>query len=76
MRYKCRLKVVLAELGIKHGDFADKIGVDKSTISALANNKSLPSFDTLYTIIKELERKDPNLKLGDIWVKIDSDEKK
>ncbi|MCI1590372.1 helix-turn-helix domain-containing protein [Heyndrickxia oleronia] len=72
MKYKCRLKSVLAELNIKHGDFADKIGVDKSTISAMANNKSLPSFDTLYMIMEELERIDPNLKFGDIWVKVDS----
>ncbi|MEH7526758.1 helix-turn-helix transcriptional regulator [Bacillus sp. JJ1503] len=71
MIYRCRLKVILAELNIKHGEFAERIGIDKSTFSAIVNNKSLPSFDTLYEIVEELRRIDPNIKLGDIWIKND-----
>ncbi|USK57840.1 helix-turn-helix transcriptional regulator (plasmid) [Cytobacillus solani] len=69
MIYKCRLKAIFAELDIRHGEFADKIGIDKSTFSSIVNNKSLPSFETLYEIVEELRRIDPNIKLGDIWVK-------
>lgn len=69
MAYKCRLKIILAEMGIKHGEFADLIGIDKSSFSSLVNNKSLPSFDTLYTIVDELTKRNPELKLGDIWRK-------
>lgn len=71
MKYKCRLKSVLADLDIKLGEFADQIGIDKSTMSALVNNKSLPSFDTLYTIVEEMKKQDPNIQLSDIWVKIE-----
>ncbi|MFD2680638.1 helix-turn-helix domain-containing protein [Bacillus seohaeanensis] len=70
MRYKCRLKTILADLDIRHGEFADILGIDKSTISAIINNKSLPSFDTLYAIIEELTKIDPSIKLSDIWKKV------
>ncbi|MFS0590850.1 helix-turn-helix transcriptional regulator [Cytobacillus horneckiae] len=69
MPYKCKLKVILADKDIKHGEFANNIGIDKSTFSSIVNNKSLPSFDTLYDIVEELRRIDPNIKLWDIWVK-------
>jgi DNA-binding XRE family transcriptional regulator len=69
MGYKCRLKAILADLDIKHGEFADRVGIDKSTFSAIVNNKSLPSFETLYEIVEELRRLDPEIKLGDIWIK-------
>lgn len=71
MKYKCRLKSVLADLNIKNGEFAERIGIDKSTLSSLVNNKSLPSFDTLYTIVEELEKIDPRIKLNNIWIKIE-----
>jgi putative transcriptional regulator len=69
MAYKCRLKVLLAELEVKHGEFADRIGIDKSTMSSIVNNKSLPSFDTLYDIVEEIRKINPNIKLSDIWRK-------
>ncbi|MCA1027344.1 helix-turn-helix transcriptional regulator [Cytobacillus kochii] len=71
MPYKCKLKVILADKDIRHGEFADKVGIDKSTFSSIVNNKSLPKFETLYEIVEELRRIDPNLRLGDIWVKED-----
>jgi putative transcriptional regulator len=70
LSYKCRLKAILADLEIRHGEFADILGIDKSTISAIINNKSLPSFDTLYAIVEELTKIDPSIKLSDIWKKI------
>ncbi|WP_226087495.1 helix-turn-helix domain-containing protein [Mesobacillus sp. S13] len=69
MAYKCRLKLILAEMEIKHGEFAEQIGIDKSSFSSIVNNKSLPSFETLYTIVEELTKRNPDLKLGDIWRK-------
>lgn len=71
MKYHCRLKSILFDLNInKLSDFADQIGIDKSTLSAIVNNKSLPSFDTLYAILKELKKHNPNIDLTDIWIKI------
>lgn len=69
MSYRCRLKVVLAEMDIKHGEFAERIGIDKSTMSAIVNNKSLPKFETLYDILEELRKVDPSIKLNEIWMK-------
>jgi putative transcriptional regulator len=69
MKYQCRLRVILAELNIKHGEFAKRIGVDRSTFSAIINNKSLPSFETLFAIVEELQKINPNIRLGDIWAK-------
>ncbi len=71
MKYKCRLKAILADLNVKHGDFADEIGIDRSSLSAIVNSKSLPSFDTLYTIVEEIRNIDPAINLEDIWVKIE-----
>ncbi|WP_342456733.1 helix-turn-helix transcriptional regulator [Bacillus methanolicus] len=44
-----------------------RIGVDKSTFSAIVNNKTAPSFETLYEIVEELRKKNHDIK--DIWVK-------
>jgi putative transcriptional regulator len=62
--YICKLKVIFAEEGIKHGWFAEKIGVSKGTLSAIVNNKQLPSFDVAYAICQELKR-----PLHEIWIK-------
>ncbi|WGG47700.1 helix-turn-helix transcriptional regulator [Rossellomorea sp. DA94] len=69
MAYKCRLKVIFAENNIKHGQFADLIGIDKSTMSSIVNGKSLPSFDTLYDIVEEIRKINPDVRLNDIWRK-------
>ncbi|MGM2833829.1 helix-turn-helix domain-containing protein, partial [Bacillus cereus group sp. Bce025] len=39
MKFKCRLKVIFAELDIKQSDFAKRIGVDDSTLSAIVRNR-------------------------------------
>lgn len=62
MAYRCRLKVILAEKDILHGDFAGKLGVSKTTLSLIINSKSKPSFDVTYKICKEL-----NLDIREIW---------
>jgi putative transcriptional regulator len=69
MSYKCRLKVILAENDIKHGVFAERVKIDKSTMSSIVNGKSLPSFETLYDIVEEIRKIDPEIKLSDIWRK-------
>gem|GEM_PF-823578 len=62
--YICKLKVILAESGIKHGWFAERIGVSKGTLSAIVNNKQLPSFEVTYAICLELNR-----SIHEIWLK-------
>jgi len=64
MKFKCRLKVILAERDIKHGDFAEQIGVSKSTMSALINNKQVPSFEVAYRIVELL-----GMRIEEIWVR-------
>ena len=54
MKFKCKLKVIFAELDIKQSDFAKRIGVDDSTLSAIVRNRTKPRFDTAYLICKEL----------------------
>ena len=63
MNFKCKLKVILAEREIKHGDFANIIGVSQAGLSALVNNKSLPSFESAYRISESL-----NMDIREIWI--------
>ncbi|WP_297987239.1 helix-turn-helix transcriptional regulator [uncultured Anoxybacillus sp.] len=64
MRFKCRLKVILTEKEIKQGDFAERIGISQGALSAIVNNRSLPSFTVAYAICEEL-----NMPINEIWVK-------
>jgi putative transcriptional regulator len=64
--FKCRLKVILAEKEIPHGDFAKKVNLSSGALSNIINNKSLPAFETLYEICTRLER-----DFREIWVKVD-----
>lgn len=66
MKFKCKLKVILAEKEIKHGDFAKTIGVSTGGLSAIVNNKSLPTFQVVYRICEELD-----MQIHEIWKKID-----
>lgn len=61
-KYECRLRVVFAERRIKHGEFADKIGISGATLSALVNERQDPSFDTAYVISEEL-----GITIKEIW---------
>ncbi|OUB89729.1 helix-turn-helix transcriptional regulator [Bacillus wiedmannii] len=62
MNFKCRLKVIFAELDIKQSDFAKQIGVDDSTLSAIVRNRTNPRFDTAYKIAQELGK-----PIEEIW---------
>lgn len=62
MKFKCRLKVILAEKEISHGEFAKKIGISASALSTIINNKSLPTFSVVYRICKELD-----MGIEEIW---------
>jgi putative transcriptional regulator len=64
MQFKCRLKVIFAERDIKQGEFAEKIGVSLGTLSAIVNNRSLPSFPVAYAICEEL-----GMTINEIWIK-------
>ncbi|WP_096224909.1 helix-turn-helix transcriptional regulator [Geobacillus sp. FJAT-46040] len=64
MEFKCRLKVIFAERGIKQGDFAKRIGISQAALSAIVNNRSLPSFQVAYAICEELR-----LPINEIWIK-------
>ncbi|SFT03970.1 helix-turn-helix transcriptional regulator [Marininema halotolerans] len=67
MRIKCKLKVILAELDMDHGDLAKKAMVSSSNISLLVNNKSLPSLPVAYRIGQAL-----NLPIEEIWIDLDT----
>ncbi|WP_259463475.1 helix-turn-helix transcriptional regulator [Geobacillus stearothermophilus] len=58
------LKVILAQEGIKHGEFAKRININPGTLSAIVNNKQLPSFEVTYAICLELNR-----SIHEIWIK-------
>jgi putative transcriptional regulator len=64
LEFKCRLKVILAEREISHGDFAKNIGISGAALSAIVNNRTLPSFETAYKIEDIL-----GLNLKEIWKK-------
>ncbi|SDI19601.1 DNA-binding transcriptional regulator, XRE-family HTH domain [Alteribacillus persepolensis] len=62
MKYKCRLRIIFAEKEIKQKEFAEKVGISPAGISALVNNRALPSFENAYKICKELD-----MRLDEIW---------
>jgi putative transcriptional regulator len=62
-KYKCRLKVILAEEGIRQKEFSQKAGISESTLSGIVNGHTLPSFENTYLICKEL-----NKPIWEIWV--------
>lgn len=64
MEYKCRLRVILAEKEMTHEELRSKVGVGRSTISQIINNKTLPRFDVAYRIAEALD-----MKIEEIWIK-------
>ncbi|AWO73867.1 MULTISPECIES: helix-turn-helix transcriptional regulator [Geobacillus] len=62
--YKCMLKVILAQESIKHGEFAKRINISPGTLSAIVNDKQLPSFNVAYAICEEL-----GMPINEIWIK-------
>jgi putative transcriptional regulator len=62
--YRCKLKIIFAEKGIKHGEFAERIKIGQSALSKMVNNKTLPEFDTAYRIAEALD-----MRIEEIWKK-------
>lgn len=44
MEYMCKLKMILTDKEIKHGEFAKMINMSVAWLSAVVNNRALPSF--------------------------------
>ncbi|MGI8381647.1 helix-turn-helix transcriptional regulator [Priestia megaterium] len=63
MDFTCELKAILTKREIKHEDFAKVVGVSPANLSALINNKSLPSFESAYRISEALE-----MDIKEIWI--------
>ncbi|MGE6617662.1 helix-turn-helix transcriptional regulator [Bacillus mycoides] len=63
MEFKCRLKVIFAEKNIKMGDFADSVGINRSTLSLIVNGKTLPNFTNAYIIAQNLKK-----PIEEIWI--------
>ena len=59
-----RLGELLQARGVRHCDLARKIGVDRVTVSNLANDKQYPSMATLLAIAQALEVKPWELFAG------------
>ncbi len=59
---KSNLKNILDERGIKYTHIAKKVKISNTTMSALINNQTTPTFKTAYYIAKELK-----LKMESIW---------
>jgi putative transcriptional regulator len=62
MGIKCRLKIIMAELGIKQKWLAEKAEISHAQLSALANNKNLPTLPVAFRIAKAL-----GMRIEDIW---------
>ncbi|WP_026678758.1 helix-turn-helix transcriptional regulator [Fictibacillus gelatini] len=65
MKFKCRLKIIYAEDEITQEELSEKTGISSSTLSALANNKQLPTFTNAYIISDAVKR-----PINEIWVRI------
>lgn len=59
---RCRLNVIFAERRIKKGEFADKLGVSRGTLSTWCNDKSVPPLEMAYKVAAELD-----LNVMEIW---------
>jgi putative transcriptional regulator len=70
MEFKCRLRVILAEKEIPHGEFAKRIEISGAAFSAIVNNRTLPSFETTYKICRELD-----VSINEVWFEAMEDDK-
>jgi putative transcriptional regulator len=61
---KCKLKVILADKEIKHGDFAKMLKVNPGTISSWIRGASFPDVKKAYEVATLLE-----VSITDIWIK-------
>lgn len=68
MVVKNRLKDILVERGLKQNWLADKVGITKTTLGNIVNNRYSTSLDVAMKIAKTLE-----LKIEDIF-RLEEDE--
>lgn len=66
MNYKLKIKEIRIKKGIKQRDLADEIGIKKSTLSELENNKYEIKLSTLIKISDVLE-----VDVKDLYEKIE-----
>lgn len=66
MKYKCKLKMILADIGIRQKDFSQRVGISESTLSGIVNGHTLPSFENTYLICKDL-----NKHIWEIWIELE-----
>ncbi|GAX91263.1 transcriptional regulator [Effusibacillus lacus] len=59
---KCRLKVILAEKGLKSKWLAEKAGIQNATLSRIINGKTIPTLDVAFRIAEAL-----GMSIHDIW---------
>lgn len=62
MEVRCTLKDILKERGLKHGYIAKKAGISDATLSALINERRLPTLPVALSIAKILD-----MNVEDIW---------
>jgi putative transcriptional regulator len=65
---KSRLKEIMKNQGRTQNWLAEKVDVNKSTISQIINNKNVPTLIVAYRIAKIL-----GLKIEDIWYEDDTE---
>lgn len=73
VKYKCRLNIIFAEHDIKKGEFANLINRNPGTLSSIVNSKSLPDFETTYSILEKLGEctdRGEMYRLEEVWVKM------
>jgi putative transcriptional regulator len=64
MKFKCRLRVILAEKEMRQGELCEVAKVSRPALSSLVNNNSLPSFEVAYRIAEALD-----MRIEEIWRK-------
>ncbi|WP_327815447.1 helix-turn-helix transcriptional regulator [Bacillus mobilis] len=70
IQLRCKLRGILDENGIKYSFFAEKVSIQRSTMSLILNEKSIPTLPVAIRIAKAL-----NLHVEDIWIEEEEDKK-
>ncbi|MFC9419655.1 helix-turn-helix transcriptional regulator [Bacillus mobilis] len=60
---RCKLRSILDKNGIKYSFFAEKVNIQRSTMSLILNEKSIPTLPVAIRIAKAL-----NMHVEDIWI--------
>ncbi|ARX68071.1 helix-turn-helix domain-containing protein [Pseudomonas rhodesiae] len=60
---KCKLRKILDQNGIKYSFFAEKVKIQRSTMSLILKEKSIPTLPVAIRIAKAL-----NMHVEDIWI--------